>query len=194
MIAFARLQTDHTTGLFVMNPDGTGERRLDDPASGGNVQAVAWSPDGSRIAVYDSFDRTMNQPVLRVIGADGSEAHVVRAWSNEGCCAVVSVDSLFAWSPDGGRIGMVQADASGRPGILLVNADGSGDLIASEGGYFHWSPDGSRLVVSDAGLSTATTGGDPTASYSIYVVNRDGSGRRWLANGEYPAWGPLPSR
>ena len=129
MIAFARLQADRTTGLFVVNADGTGERRLDDPASGGNVQVIAWSPDGSQIAVYDSFDRTMNQPVLRVIGADGSEAHVVKAWSNEGCCFVVSVDSLFEWSPDGSRIGMVQTDASGRPGILLVNADGRSDRV-----------------------------------------------------------------
>jgi len=140
--------------LFVMGGDGSGERRVAAPAF-----QLAWSPDGSRIALVTlrggEFD-------LDVVGGDGGGRVTVAR-------AVVG-SSGPAWSPDGSRIAF-----AGTRGLFVADAAGGGSVRLTRNrygdAYPDWSPDGRRIafVRELRGLRTA-----------IYTVRPDGSGLRAL--------------
>ena len=49
-IVFRRyLDKKNTSALFVINPDGSGERQLTRPATGVADNHPSWAPDGSRV-------------------------------------------------------------------------------------------------------------------------------------------------
>jgi len=50
LIAFARVNSGADQGIWVMNPDGTGQVRL--TTNNSSEGAPAWSPDGTKIAFY----------------------------------------------------------------------------------------------------------------------------------------------
>src|SRR4051794_38096892 len=58
-------------GLFVIQADGSGLRRLTLPGS--DVESYQWSPDGSRIAYLDS------RGALRVVRPDGAGRRLLAA-------------------------------------------------------------------------------------------------------------------
>jgi Tol biopolymer transport system component len=198
MIAFARTHRGglpNASRLFVMNADGTSERELiTGPEPHPQVYGLAWSPDGSSIAfiqyVGDASDPAPVRGFLRVVDADGSGLRTLAGpWPSGGCCIWISIDEPLAWSPDGTSIAMtrwVGEDPDFHPAIVLVNADGSGEHVLTEGSWFDWSPDGSRLVVADVG----SFGPMPSESYAIHLIDADGTDKEWLADGEYPAWSP----
>src|SRR6266704_2548189 len=99
-----------------------------------DVQGVAWSPDGGRLATA-SADRT-----ARIWDAEGgSELMVLHGHDGR----VRSV----AWSPDGGRLATASADRTAR----IWDADSGRELIALHGHDKRvwgvaWSPDGKRLA------------------------------------------------
>ena len=100
-----------------------------------DVTAVAWSPDGSRIATSSSFDD------LRVWDAvTGKEL-----LSLERGHLVGSV----SWSPDGSRI------ATGSDGVWVWDAVTGKELLSLERGRGFgsvvWSPDGSRIAAGSFG-------------------------------------------
>ena len=146
-------------------------RELGAPAS------VAWSPDGSRLAVStDSFN--VAQPVLGIHVVDvATRRDRLLPSSRLGC----RTQRDLAWSPDDARIAFVCA---GR--INVVDADGSKVAVVPlrMTGRFSspsWSLSGDRLVF---GLRTG-------AGSSIYVVDLDGSDLRLLAAGATaPVWSP----
>jgi hypothetical protein len=71
-IAFDREGTD--SGLYVINADGSGPMRLGDSGDG-----PVWSPDGTQIAItrqdWSGYPNVSTS--LSVVGADGSDPHVV---------------------------------------------------------------------------------------------------------------------
>lgn len=86
----------HGQILRVMNADGSGDRRLAifGPLQDRGIDDLAWSPDGSRLALY------RNGVGIWVVGADGS-----------GLTQVIDQGRLAAdwdpdphWSPDGSRL------------------------------------------------------------------------------------------
>ena len=79
-------------GLYVVNPDGSGKRRVVETAG---HATPSWSPDGRRIAF-----QTRSGPGLAVVNADGSGQQNL------------TTGSYPAWSPDGRRIAFVRADNS----------------------------------------------------------------------------------
>ena len=152
--------------VHVMNPDGSGQRRLTNGGMPGCGQegGPAWSPDGRRIAL------TAGSTIL-VFNADGSGRRTLSGgWAP-------------SWSPDGREIAFVSEPPGG---LRVMNADGSGkrelthDPAVSAVSAPAWSPDGQRVAF--------------VANEEIYVVNADGSGQRRLTrNGvqfRAPVWSP----
>jgi len=160
--------------VYVMNPDGSGQRRLTNRGVPGCAQegAAAWSPDGRRIAFRAALPRNSAGPRtarIVVMNVDGSGERRL------------SGGNAPAWSPDGQRIAFV------RGGLRVMNVDGSGERRLSGGSGPAWSPDGRRIAF----VGRRGRGRDKV---EIYVVNADGSGKRPLTRNTVadsdPVWSP----
>jgi TolB protein len=97
-----------------MNADGRAQRKLTREASGWPYAALAWSPDGRKLAF--TSDRDGNAEVY-TINSDGSG---LRRLTNN-----PEYDGDAVWSPDGRQLVLV-SNRDGGYGVYIVNADGSG--------------------------------------------------------------------
>lgn len=191
-IAFTDTTADGSTGVFVMDADGTDVRRLTTNPSGMD-ESPSWSPDGSRIVFSRStFVTTTPDPVatrarrdLYTIGSDGTGLAKLIGGPTD--------DFGPQWSPDGSRLGFVRfvdpasQGPEGTPQVWVLRLDGSEpeeQLTELEGGTFRfaWSPDAARLVL-DAGCK-------------VHVVEVDGGAVSEVTFGPViqcpwdPSWSP----
>ena len=159
--------------LFLINPDGSGRKRLTDNQS--FESDPTFSPDGSQIAYGSSGDAGSG---IWVMNADGSNA---RAITTDG------PGYHPTWSPDGTKIAYVSGDAS----IRVVNSDGSGlpQPTGIRGDSPAWSPTGQRLAYkvrtgSDYStvLRTAAIDGSDVREVASFVADTQGQGE--------PEWSP----
>jgi Tol biopolymer transport system component len=135
-IAFQADRDNETSGIYLMNPDGSDVVQLiDDPAV--HEMSPIWSPDGSLIAyITMSADGSLQGGVF-MIDADGGEP--------------VLVDDNFAyasatWSPDGSMLA-VGGDGSERGIGVFHVAEGRFESLTDDGGTTPlWSPDGTRIA------------------------------------------------
>jgi Tol biopolymer transport system component len=131
MLAF-----EDSNGIWVINADGTGSRRL---ADGWHP---AWSPDAKKIAYWTTRDGIV------VMNADGSNATVlVRhnfAAPDEDRWGVHSPE----WSPDGRSIAFIRASYDDPWELYIVNEDGSNTrrVTGSDAADPSWSPDGEDIA------------------------------------------------
>jgi TolB protein len=174
--------------LFVMNPDGSGVRRL--TRSGDEEDAFpAWSPNGKEVAFLrgKNFDLYGEPP-------DRADVYVVKASGGPPTRLTGGLSTVnFSWSPDGRRIAYAARSINGPSlsRIYVMNADGSGkraltpDTLGADTPA--WSPDGRRIAFLVASLTVDGVDDD------VYVMNADGTDRtkvtrRMLADSV--AWAP----
>lgn len=140
-IAFQANRENETSGIYVMNADGSNVVQLvDDPAV--YEMSPIWSPDGSLIAyITMSADGTMQGGVF-IIDAAGGEP--------------VLVDDNYAygpalWSPDGSML-IVGGDGAARGISVYHVSERRLEPLTDDGGTAPiWSPDGTRIAYDVAG-------------------------------------------
>ena len=194
-IAFHRsLDSAQTTqAIFVINPDGTGERRLTHPDPGVIDDQPDWSADGAKIA----FERcapagceawTMNADGSGAKRIGPSEERSAPAWAPDG--KVLAVNRAFG-SVENNQIEfsqLVLVDSS--TGRIIRRLDARSNFQGDTGGA-GWAPDGTQVVFGRVNSST----GSPPGAGAVFVVNADGTGLRrltpWgLNGGDHPVWSP----
>jgi dipeptidyl aminopeptidase/acylaminoacyl peptidase len=155
-------------GLYVMNLNGSGRKRLAERASGEMALAPSWSPDGKRIAFCTVMgpDKVraarggllFQKPQLYFVDADG--LNLKRLEAVEGLMPV--------WSPDGKRLLFTRLlEEARRCSLCVVDADGTNEReLIRDATMGAWSPDGQSLAYLRGGL---------------YIAPADGSKARWLA-------------
>jgi Tol biopolymer transport system component len=148
--------------LSIVDPvDGSRLELVHEPEA---VTALAWSPDGGRIAYAVAGE----SPHLAVVAASGGTGPVVLT------DAVGKVNSI-AWSPDGS---MLAVDGDER--LFVLEADGSGLRLLGDGTRSaiplapSWSPDGSRIAYRTA---PATVQAEQTGQIEVdvWTTSPDGS-------------------
>jgi Tol biopolymer transport system component len=127
-----------------------------------SVDGIAWSPDGSRLAIYNDLDPGSGR--MFVLNPDGSDL------------VVLAEDEFvfgFDWSPDGSRIAFTE-DHNPHLFVFVASADGSTtSLVASlamagAADTPVWSPDGMQIAL---GNRTAFLNEDA----NNLVIDADGS-------------------
>jgi Tol biopolymer transport system component len=171
-------------GIYVMNRDGTGLRRVFEPAFAENPgvgigAGLEWSPDGARIAF--AFPFVGRLAPLHVVDVDSgltaklSVAAAVRGRRD------VEVSRVAKWSPDGTMIAFARAEnaRNNRSAIYVLSTDGTGERLLAgrlDGQItgIAWSPDGTRIAF-------AREGSDRDPGSHVQAINVDGSAETDLA-------------
>ena len=190
LVAFARERAS-TVQIYVVGVDGRGLHPVSPRIAGGGlhdggVNAIAWSPDGRRLAVLRSAATTglyvgvLGGPWKRV----SQEAQQRPAWSPDGSklAFATSAGLVRVVSPTGRRLW----DASGegvpawsKDGLLAVHQnsetigiyDPSGRQRATiDGDAFAWS--GDRLATLNSGLLALRPTGTGSPSFRVRVYSK----------------------
>lgn len=180
-IAFVSERDSGDAEIYIMNADGSGEKRL--TASAGHDWSPAFSPDGTRIAYASSRD-AVTQDVHNIYSMDVSGKNVVRLTFNR------AWDDFPSWSPDGRRLAFVST-ADNNAEIFVMNSDGTDvrrlTYVARDDVEPAWSPDGQRLALSSDRSGTHQIYIMSVGSQAYTQVTRAGANR-------HPAWSPDGTR
>jgi Tol biopolymer transport system component len=173
---------DSPRNLYIMKPDGSGIRPMDNLE--GDSGDHACSPHDNRIAFTSTSLRT--GAGIHVVSIDGSSQAVLTA-SRE-------VSFSPTWSPDGRKLAFVSI-RNGLYEIYMMNDDGTHRTPITHNAATNtapaWSPDGQRIAF----VSRLRDLIDPLGfNDDVFVVDVDGSHLRRLTYGGtqeyYPAWSP----
>ncbi|MBA3718205.1 MAG: PD40 domain-containing protein [Actinobacteria bacterium] len=155
------------TGIYVIQPNGLGLKRIFAPGFDDASLVSAWSPDGTRLAYVAPGGLWTMSPA----GKSGK-----RLTKGLG-------DTLApTWSPDGKRIAFV--DLASRHGsnyaIYVIHSDGTGKKRIVGGAKYQnnpaWSPSG-KVIMFERGSS-------------LWTVRPDGKGQKKIGEGSSPSWAP----
>ena len=206
-----RLRTEaeplNTSDLFVMNADGTDQRKLVRGTS------ASWSPDGQQIAFHASASGS-GRPISTNPGAAAADADIfvaridalLRGAPPENLTHnPAAVDDDPDWSPDGRRIAFTSHDTTDRTDdhvsaeiyVITVGERGAPVRLTNnteEERAPAWSPNGTRLVFSCRKGDPAQPGGGGLRTFELCVMNADGTDLRRVTNNAVPeltpTWSP----
>jgi Tol biopolymer transport system component len=143
MIGRAPAAGPETKGLYQLNADGTKLhlvlQMVDDEA----ITSPQQSPDGKTIA-YDS-SKIFNNAGQPDLASD----HIFVVPSEGGKPTDLGPGMLPSWSPDSKQLCFAvapQAPDGTKPGLYVMNADGTGRQWLFDAAAGRWSPDGGRLA------------------------------------------------
>ena len=168
-IVFDSTRDDPHAEIYIMNPDGSSQRRL----TSNQVQDddADLSPD-QRWIVFDH-------------GASGSESVWLMNVDGSGAEQLVNIGRLADWSPDGGRIAYETGDPS-QIWTMDLNSGVRQQITSGDRAYRapDWSSDGSQIVA-------MSRFGE---SWQIVIINVATGGEIRITAGEvdkrFPAWSP----
>lgn len=174
LILFSSDRARRTTGVYVMDADGTNVRLIYETGSAGG-----WSPDGTQVVLTASAEGRQDIDIF-VIGVDGTD--LMRLTDDP------ANDSRPSWSPDGSSIAF-DSDRDGDREIFVMNSDGSSQrqltVNAARDDFAAWSPDSTAIVFVS----------NRDGNQEIYVMRADGSDQTNLtrtdADDFYPSWAAI---
>ena len=170
-----RSDRDDRWDIFVMNADGSNQRKLTGARSCQSTEAK-WSPSGAKIGFICGLDK---QAELFMMNPDGTSTVRLTDDTDE--------DRALNWSPDNTRIVYVRVpdDDDSEIWVVDVNSVTRTRLTTNEVDDFApmFSPDGTKIVLAHE-----------YSDSEITVMNADGSGMVNLSNspgGDFlPQWSP----
>jgi len=175
-IVFWRGELGKGDGLYLINTDGTGLKRIG-PSGYDPGCDPSWSPVDNRILFHEG-----ESGKLWLINLDDL------ASLDDLSSKVLLTDqlcTLTSWSPDGTKI-VYSARHNGTisSSIWIMNSDGSGKtcLTSDEDGFCaapSFSYDGSKIVYLK-GFASYTIGGGEDEPNEIWVMNADGSNKHMI--------------
>jgi Tol biopolymer transport system component len=162
-ILFTRTFGAPAGDLYMINADGSGERRITYNAPAMALfSAPVWSPDGTKFAFMLAFSDTATQIVIANVDGSGQRQLTEGASSRSP-----------QFSPNGQQI-VFDRGPAGSAEIWVMNADGSNQRqLTFNGGLDErpaWSADGAQIVFTSSRTGTA----------QVYVMDADGSNQRRL--------------
>jgi TolB protein len=174
-ITFARFNAAlNDTQVYVVNPDGTGQRLVQGPADIG--EGPRWFPDGAHIA-------TGGSPALpgggsRIINPDDGtfrdiDGNIPGLFNP---CGIPSPDGTLllceTFSDDGSQNGIHTIRTSDGGGLTQITSNPGGDDIPGD-----WSPNGRRIVFNRIGPDGNSEG--------LFVVNTNGTGLKQITPADF---------
>lgn len=188
-VAFrARRQGEHYFEIYLVNADGTGERRLTftpRPSNGALPYSSqpSWSPDGAQIVFRSNRD---GEPDVWVMQADGTGARQVADDPGD--------ERYPTFSPDGARI-LFTSTRDGDTDVYTIARDGGVAAKLTHNAVYDsapaWSPDGARIA-----FERGAAGDDPTNE--LWTMAAAGGDERRLTENdvldEGAAWSPDGTR
>ena len=169
-ITFARFNpTLGDTQVYVVNPDGTGERLVQAPTD--TAECPQWFPDGAHIATCGSpalpggGSRIINPDDGTFRDIDGQYPGLFNP------CGSASPDGTLllceTFSDDGSQNGIHTIRTSDGGGLTHITSNRGGDNAPGS-----WSPNGKRIVFMRFG---------PTGDYEgVFVMNVNGTGLKQI--------------
>lgn len=171
-IAYCQSTEAGVSTIFVMNTDGTGNRKI-----ASNASSPVWSPDGTQLAYLSPIFNQSSQIFL--ISADGTNPRQLTAtysskiwpgWPPDG-------NGDPQWTPDGKQIVYVSWEDS-DPEIYIMNADGSNQQKLTDNDKRDEYP----VVTSDGQNILFSSNRNLAKDAEIFIMNLRGENQTPLTN------------
>jgi TolB protein len=189
-ILFARSRTDlqstDNSRIWIMNADGSGQRRLAEDVGGFRDYSPRYTPDAQRI-VFTRCQPADGVCAIWKMHAGGTHKRPITRFQpgprNE------AVDFSPAVSPNGKRIAFTRFFSGGLTArVLIAGIDGRNPHAITpsrlEGAAPDWAPSGRRIAFNSHG---------PRNGSSLFKIKPDGSGLHRLTSDRFPNNDGLPT-
>ncbi len=171
-IVFANRVGDNPTAIWMVNADGLNPRLVFTGA--GDIVAVAWSPNGEKIAYAMSVGMPQEYEIF-IMDADGRNHQRLSQ-------GLRGIGGSLDWAPDGSHL-LIYAGPFGDKNIFKLEVNTGEFVQLTRGGNnagASYSPDGRYIV-----FNSLRNGGQA----DLYIMRADGTQEAQLTNHPEPDWG-----